>query len=522
MRAEAVSDQTHTLDQFNLNWAALVKAALLGTQREPIPVIPSETLLGRLLARLDPADPEAHLLGLAGALALYQQAGQRPVTTASPAAAGPPGETRPYCSPAVEQCLNTILNSRFQDLLPEFLTALAGRGQRAPAVFLPNLLERGAKTTSLRPFIVPVLGASGRWLAAQRADWCYASLELDHWDTALALWRRVDGAGRQAVLRQMRQVAPEQGRQLLESTWKNEPSSLRPLLIKQLEANLSLADEPFLEVALDDRVHLVRRKAVELLARLPDSRLCGRMAAAARGLLSWQPQQAEQIVVSFPQHLTPQLRRDGVSTPQYKELARVRTVQIIDMLGAVPLAQWTGTWLAGPEAIVRGALTSRWPATLIRGFALAAERQNNVEWAMALLTYDNYSVNTIRLVDILPPDQFQTLVAQLDAATTLLNKDSSLLKVIRRWPQPWPEPVARRWLAQMVRFIEHDNQMTPDGILRGIVRQFARACPVDLTDLVVQTLAPVIANNPVWQSPLQDVVTILKFRAVMLAEIDQS
>ncbi|VAW31627.1 FIG01121071: hypothetical protein [hydrothermal vent metagenome] len=78
---------------------------------------------------------------------------------------------------------------------------------------------------------------------------------------------------------------PERGHQIVEQTWKSNNGLVRHQLIKILATNLSMADEPFLEIALDDRNHLVRRTASDLLARLPQSRLSQHMTQFAANVL---------------------------------------------------------------------------------------------------------------------------------------------------------------------------------------------------------------------------------------------
>ena len=167
-------------------------------------------------------------------------------------------------------------------------------------MLLPNFLERGVKSPLLRPFILPVLGELGRWLAAQNPAWAYASLEVNDWHRLNMLWKSDIKIDRHALLRQLRHTNPEIGRQLLESTWKSESPSSRTSLIKLMEVGLTFSDEPFLESVLDDRHLPVRRKAAEFLACLPESRLCQRMKVNTKSVLRWQPDAAHQIDVSFP------------------------------------------------------------------------------------------------------------------------------------------------------------------------------------------------------------------------------
>lgn len=68
-----------------------------------------------------------------------------------------------------------MLDKRYQNLLSEYLSALAQAQRRVSTEYLANLLDCGAKTPSFRLFILPVIGETGRWLAAQNPVWHYAT-----------------------------------------------------------------------------------------------------------------------------------------------------------------------------------------------------------------------------------------------------------------------------------------------------------------------------------------------------------
>ena len=498
-----------------------VKVALLGTQREPLPEIDSDRPFAGLLKQLPKSTPEQTLLSRLAVISLYEQMGQQSGPLPSTL---PPrfqlAEEKSSCTRAAGRHLAIMIEGHYQEALPEFLTALNEARQRLPEQFLPNLLDRAAKLATLRPLLLPGLGQVGRWLAGQNPTWLYAAPELDTWDGLTQQWRDDSPAMRQTLLRQLRYIEPAKGRQLLSSTWKTETPASRALLIKILEIGLSMADEPFLETALDDRSLVVRRKAAELLAGLPTSRLCQRMTKNTSGLLSWDPRQNQPIIVNFPRQLSPQMLRDGVSIPNTKNLAHARATQIIEMVAALPLQVWTEAWPVEPPAIIEAALESRWPTTLMRGFSLAAERQKNPVWAKALLLRDGFTITTIRLLPLLTPLDFEAVVQQLSPATPTLSKDAILLKVLQKWPHPWSDTVVELWLSHLIRHVEQDTQAkTPEPTLRATLRHFAKRCPPALAEAVAGQWQSISKGDSIWAVPVQETIAMLKFRRAMLAEI---
>ncbi len=475
------------------------------------------TSLGEVLAALDGDEPEQKLLKMAGTLSLYEQVGQLPqqighIPDSWPAA--PPDE-RPSCSPALTERLSLMIDGRFRDLLPECLTALDKAQQRLPAMLLPDFLEHGSKTPLIRPYFLPVLGQRGRWLAAQNSAWAYASSAIENWDNLTKLWHTGARTARHSLLRQLRHTHPQIARQLLESTWKSEPSATRASFIRLLEFGLSMDDEPFLEAALDDRDLQIRRKAAELLTYLPQSRLCQRMQTNTQFVLRWSPHQKHQIVVSFPTQISDQLVRDGVPRGVGKNEARDRSRQLVQIISAIPLDWWTERWPATPEEIVQAVQTSLWPRTLTQGLTNATQRQKNIDWAMALLTQANFLNGAAKLVPILPLEKCEWVTKWLDSEVSeapSLLKDSPLLRVLRYWRQPWNEEMGRFWIDYLAKQAQQDADDKPGPFLRTAVKNFARTCPPQLADQAVQTFTPLTQSRPGWRITLNEVTAVLTFR----------
>src|SRR5262249_20549984 len=156
---------------------------------------------------------------------------------------------------------------QFLFLLPEFLAALQVAGKRVPDELIPDVLEAARKDSSLRAAIGDgdVVGRRGAWLAGLNPDWSFIGAQIAESD-----WETGTRGGRVALLRQLRHSHPERAIALLQSTWPTDAPDDRVAFIAELEAGLSMQDEPFLEAALDDRRKDVRRQAAELLMRLPE------------------------------------------------------------------------------------------------------------------------------------------------------------------------------------------------------------------------------------------------------------
>ncbi|NTV65276.1 MAG: hypothetical protein HGA65_17335, partial [Oscillochloris sp.] len=308
------------------DWADLVATALLGTDRRT-PALPAVGgALGALLGQIDvSADPPGALLGAAAAVALYGRAGWLPPRSlAQPFPPAPPDDL-PTCGTTAGQYLSQMLAGKHRAALPEWLAALATTGRAVPPTILQLLLDHGHANKELRPQIVAVIGARGRWLAGLNANWDYAVLGEGETprEELIALWETGTRAVRLAVLIRLRAADSNAARAALAATWASEKVDERAAFLETFASGLSMADEPFLEQVLDDRSERVRKAAAGLLAILPESRLSQRMLARLSPLLRWTPGVGPQLPgggkikkpaleVLLPEEYEPTMQRDGI------------------------------------------------------------------------------------------------------------------------------------------------------------------------------------------------------------------
>ena len=138
-------------------WELLVRSAVLGTDRRPLPVATSgwDVWAGD-------GDPAVDLLGRAAAIVVARRAG---ACALAPPAQSPvaPVDPRPPCSAAATQALSRLLRGGYDMLLPEWFTLCESSGVHPPWVMLPSLLLRGRR--------LPAFDAVVRRVAGPRAEW---------------------------------------------------------------------------------------------------------------------------------------------------------------------------------------------------------------------------------------------------------------------------------------------------------------------------------------------------------------
>ena len=262
-------------------WQEATTCALVGAGRKPFTIAAPDGPLGQALHRLEGREPEGRLLGTSALLTLYGQIGRKPAIDADPLPEPCPADDVPECGPEPAARLRRMLGGEMAGQIDEWLGLLTASGQRLPDEALVDVFDLGRREKDLRPLLRPVLGSRGRWLSARNPDaWGYIGGEADRADPE-TVWQTGTRADRLVSLRSLRQMDPEKARSLVTATWASDPADERAAIVEALVEGLSMADEPFLEAALDDRGKTVRRAAAELLPRLPGSRLAQRMAERA-------------------------------------------------------------------------------------------------------------------------------------------------------------------------------------------------------------------------------------------------
>ncbi|GAB3972486.1 hypothetical protein GCM10029978_049700 [Actinoallomurus acanthiterrae] len=469
---------------------------------------------------MGPVEPAARLLEQAAVLTARRRAGWRPVT-AEPVAPAP-AETAPIVPPAAAVRLRRILSGECARVLPEWLDGAARSGRRVPAHLLPDLLHKGRSDRALRPSIARAAGRRGVWLAMQNLDWAYLVVASGG-DAAQdpEVWKTGARAQRVAHLMRLRVTDPAAARTTLSSTWAREPAPERALFLATFERGLSLADEDFLEAALDDRGLEVRRIGADLLARLPGSAYAGRMADRGRACLRPRTGPAatpEAIVVDPPADHDEAMRRDGIP---YHAVERIgnHAGWLREILARTPLATWTGRFGAVPEWVVRLPVVvdgSREPDAgrardVHLGWARAAARQRDAAWARALLAGDVVlgEVTTLAdLLDVLPTVERDDAAAE---AVRRIEGHADRLTVLERVPGPWGGA-----LADAVTTALATAAADPDGERFPV--DLARLAGERLTPATAPRLAGLVRRHSACR-PLSELADVLRFRHDMLEEL---
>jgi Family of unknown function (DUF5691) len=496
-----------------MNLNQLANVALLGTQRSSLPTLTSNDAILGALKTISDEQVENKLLSLAGTLSLYEQAGTTPPRLRR-VVNDVPLQDKPKCNPNIAKYLSRLLEGQHTELLPEFLTALAEAGYRVPEETLPILFDRARNVYYLRIPLLAAMGETGRWLARQNSAWYFADVLT--FERASADWKSNVLLARQGIVKQARVNDVGLGLELIESTWKTESPTDRTWIIKALRTNITLADEPFLETALDDRSFSVRKTAAELLSVLPASRLSKRMMVVAETMVELRD---AELFIEFPD-ITPQLMRDGVGRPVWNDAEKVLASQLNDIVSLLPLTFWHERFNVSPEYVIDAAKASIWSKSLMGGLANAIERQATNDWALALLMTEGYNPQTMKVLPVLLLSQIDVYVTHLHESTKdySLWVDNVLLKVMSRWLQPWSETMSDIWLTRLHTHLEQAEGKTHDSTLESTLKTFSRFCPPFFIERAIKELSA-LSQHEIFRKACIEPLLILEFRQKMLKAV---
>ncbi|MEU7897756.1 DUF5691 domain-containing protein [Nonomuraea sp. NPDC049152] len=435
-------------------WEELVSVALVGTDRRPY---------------------HGDLLADAAVELVRRRAGRVPDGEPPPAAAPAREEEQEAVSPAAAARLGAILGGRHPRLLPEWLAVAASTGRRVPPRLLPELLDKGARDRSIRPFLGVLAGRRGRWLAGLNPAWSYLMAEPTG-----ESWELGGHGDRLAYLGELRGSDPGAARRLLEEAWEKETPDDRAEFLALLGEGLSMADEPFLESVLDDRRREVRQQAADLLTRLPGSRLAGRMVERAARCLAVRD---DRIMVEPPAECDRGMERDGIRARPPRGTGE-RAWWLQQVVSRAPLRIWD-------TALLRMRIPE-WDREVRSGWVRATVLQRDPVWAKALFAWDPLA----DLLAVLPPEDQDELAADF---VHRHGVDGQMIMVLGGASTPWGRGLAHAVLTK--------------------IRKVAATQPWNLDELARMAGERIAPADRFMADGLTEVSSLLGFRAEMMKEL---
>lgn len=421
----------------------IVTTALIGTGQQGSPNMTTGTPIDSLATQLAGEDVERRLLLLAGALTLYRQAGQTTVpATALPAVAAP--ETLQPCSVKVARIVSDLLQGEHSDLLPEAYASLEKARLRLPFELLPLALTQATRDQRAQEHVLPVLGERGRWLCQFNAAWSWVKrleIQYDLPTDSETLWQEGTVEQRTEILRQVRVTDSAKALEWLKAVWKQEKADVRASFLLTLATGFSMADQPFLEYALDDRGESVRKAAAQLLTRLTDSPQALRLQARADDLLHYED---GKITVTLPAATDKAWMQDITMLKSTESVSTAKSYWLTQALSRVPPAHWEERYSITPAEFLVALDDNEWSSEVINALVDASVMHVNAQWFLPLIDWYAHKMEG-GVLDRQEAARYCALLSQLPQREAesrvrwqLARQDYSLPST-RQLPAPWSD-----------------------------------------------------------------------------------
>jgi hypothetical protein len=510
----------------------LLRVALLGTRQsgELIPAFPAPA-----------GTPEQQLLLAAGTLALMRKAGHQPAAPTEPQLAPAPPELLPAVGPKGTDHLHQMLvNSLHLELLPDYLTRLAGRDLLVPPALLVPLLRHAARSTETRAALGPVLGARGHWLAALNPEWKKLADKTPSSGLAeagIATWETGTMPQRLAWLAQHFAQSADEARALLLAALPTEPAKMQEALLEILARHLHPDAEAILEVVLKARGQDVRRRAAELLVQLPGAALTERLWARAAPLIMARRKLLglgkPVLEITLPTTWDKSWLLDGIEEKNGRFEYRINThassqatlgpaaSRLGNLVGLLPPGRWTTHLALTPGELLTAALASEWALPLLPGWAHSTLLHRDAAFASAFLKLWQEELPALEKAGCARGIDWGPLAALLPAADQRTLLLAPTIERVRRqqddWamgldfvPAPWPRALSAAVLDTIAR------QLTKTAVLYEL-----NAPPYNLRQLawlLPQTVAPSLAPaDAAWA--IQQVEAIAQVHSVFQPQL---
>jgi hypothetical protein len=506
-------------------WDEITATAVIGTSQQELLIPAGDDDLNRVLQQLKGPNPEQVLLTSVSVVALYKQAGLELLVDVLPRPVPCEIEEKVRGTITSGQHLSLMLEGEFRELLPEWLVAMTNAGKRVPEEYLPTLLDHARDDQQLRQLILPVIGKRGEWLATENSDWSYVHTQGQE------VWETSTRDERLRLLERLRAKDPRQARQMLASTWQQEPARDRAAFLEKLLVNLSEEDEEFLAEALNDRSGEVRRAARTILAGLPQSRFSRRVGEVLSEVMTFKKPLLgkARIEVALPDEPFEWIKAKGIEidTPPRTRLAQSMGPKgwtLKELVALSDLSFLQELWQESPSRIVGAASESEWASGLLEGLIQAARRDRNADWIEALITNSiqqpEQSATASWIADLashLPPVRLETLATSLvKQSSTGLNDQNPALVLLLAHRHAWSDSLSRLVINSIKTRIRNTQKSDAnDWGTRSALKQFARYLPPELHDELVAEW-PVEADAwSSWAKSVDALRALLSFRRDM-------
>ncbi len=496
------------------------RIALVGTQRTQLPAEVRQQLVS-LGVKKDASDEEMILTGAALVTKIKKSnfiPQQIPLAKSEAKE-----ESEQVCGPRSIKHLYMIVDGAFENALPEFLFNLSKHDKCLPPEILPDLLDQSLTSPELWSKLKHSIGKRGEWLIQQNEDWHRLITQ-----TIPANWDEASNDDRLRILSKVRKEVPGRAIDMVREAWPQESVNQRIKFLKVLETVKDKELESYMETLLDDRRKEVRRTAVQVLAKMPDSALSNRIFDRLKSLMSIKKRmlKKDKLEIQLPDKLDDSMIRDGIDPRVQWFKGGVKASRLGQMVALISPSKWTSHFEVPASEVLEMFVRSDWGELLIQAMVEATNLHKDEDWIEALLSFRIESkdrqrwqnLNVSRLMEDVSDKVFnQVAIKGMKQAKGLLEENSPITTLLKNSVSLWEDELTLLVMKNLQTWLAGETSRYWNGWhYRTILKKAAFTCNPFLHDQLTADWPEESRIWSSWEKEIEEFLSTLYFRKKMV------
>lgn len=489
-------------------WEEIVNKALLGSEKASLTVanLPEE-----IVEEFDVApspDKEDTFLKISALTYQFRQSGVRPLNIPHTTQTEAAPESKPYCSGKANGMLKTLLEEELTGLLGFWLPLCIAKEQLAQPETVPLLLDVAQRRKEFRSVVTNVVGERGKWLCSLNPEWNFTSLETD----PQKVWTDGSAEERRELLRHLRNVNPEQGINLLQTSWQTESANEKLSFLEILKINISATDLPWLE-SLKEKGQKVNAAIFELLKLIPSSGIVQEYQNVLSASVTLKTGKAilgmikkNEIVLNESFAFPESIFKTGIEKlSSNKNISDSRHI-FAQLMMAVPPSFWVEHLQQTPEEIVELIQKDKQTAFYLPAIAIASIQFKDNIWTKTILDKADKDVVSSSIITLLSGVTGEERNEY--ALRYFEEQPAQIIQLILSNGTQWSVDLAKAILKFTASEIYQYN--------KHFYRQAAALIPVSILDQLDSFTPGEEQKKPYWQTQRDELARLLTIKQQIL------
>ncbi len=411
-----------------------------------------------------------------------------------------PADTKPVAPEAAMATLLRLMGDPDAGVIEEWAELAQAKGVRIVDSTVPVVMDWWSRQPRRSEVVYSVLGKRGEWLAGLNDAWRKPVAASEVPANADEIWQTGNTPERVALLLTLRRHDPARGLAVVQSTWASDSADERRRFVEMLLQGRSMADEPFLEAALDDKSKVVRRQACAVLGAMAGSRYRGRMNERAKAIIGVEAKKGllkrgVKVKLNPPAEFDKSWERDGIEEQAASGTGK-RAWWMRQIVSAADVSVWTEVTGLDPAECLAAISGDDYFKDALAALVDVVQTAPQPAWAEAilrhLLTEDKLDVDMAKgLCDTLPRAQREELLLEIADHKRLGAADRWMLLASTK--ERWSAAFSTKALKLLIK-----NKAKGNDVYRLYepVEKASRVVAVESADQFEETVNEMFADQP--------------------------